>query len=149
MSIAPLAVGPTAIFSIYMSGACRKPPLGARAMVAIEPFRPLAQILVPSSGSTAISTAVPLPLPSSSPIYNIGASSISPSPMTTVPEISIESSARRMASVAASSADILSPLPTHRPQAKDAASVTLTSSSARLRSMYFLLRAQCCPAAPT
>jgi hypothetical protein len=46
-----------------------------------------------------------------------------------------------MAVVAASSAAIFSPLPTQRPQASAAASVTLTSSKARLRSMYYLLMA--------
>ena len=43
---------------------------------------------MPSTGSTAISINGPFPVPSFSPIYNIGASSSSPSPITTSPLIS-------------------------------------------------------------
>ena len=42
---------------------------------------------MPSSGSTATSTAGPLPSPTSSPLKSIGASSFSPSPITTLPRI--------------------------------------------------------------
>ena len=56
------------------------------AITAIDPSCPFAVKFVPSRGSTAISTGVP-PAPTFSPIYSIGVSSISPSPMTTVPSI--------------------------------------------------------------
>ena len=74
------------------------------------------------------------PGPTFSPIYSIGASSISPSPITTVPSIATASKARRMASTAAPSASFLLPRPIQRLAASAAASVTRTSSSARLRS---------------
>ncbi len=45
----------------------------------------LAQSVVPSSGSTAMSTSGPSPAPTSSPMKSIGASSRSPSPMTMRP----------------------------------------------------------------
>src|SRR3954451_15216155 len=64
----------------------------------------------------------------------MGASSFSPSPMTTTPSMCTEPSRTRMASTAAWSAASLSPLPTRRADASAAASVTRTSSSARLRS---------------
>ncbi|MNN75676.1 hypothetical protein D3C81_1919940 [compost metagenome] len=67
-STQPLASGPTAIFSIYISGACNSPPRGARAITEMAFSLPSATRLVPSSGSTAISTAGPLPVPSSSPM---------------------------------------------------------------------------------
>src|SRR4051794_3746982 len=54
--------------------------------------------------------------------------------MTTTPSIDTLSIIRRMASTAALSAAILSPRPPHRAPASEAASVTRTSSMARLRS---------------
>src|SRR5690349_12513129 len=69
-----------------------------------------------------------------SPLKSIGASSFSPSPITTTPSISTVASMCRIASTAARSAAILSPNPTQRAQASAAASVTRTSSSARFRS---------------
>src|SRR5689334_12151461 len=95
---------------------------------------PLASSRVPSSGSTATSTSGPWPLPTRSPLNSIGASSFSPSPITTIPSISTVSSISRIASTAAWSAASLSPRPTKRPAAIAAASVTRTSSSARFRS---------------
>ena len=74
------------------------------------------------------------PAPTFSPIYSIGASSISPSPITTVPSMSTVSNARRIASTAAPSASFFLPRPIQREAAMAAASVTRTSSSARLRS---------------
>ncbi len=71
------------------------------AIVAIEPGMFLAHSTVPSSGSTAISTLGPFLLPTFSPMNSIGASSISPSPITTVPSIGSLLSSRRMASTAA------------------------------------------------
>ena len=59
MSIAPRAAGPTAIFSMYVSGACRKPPSSAAAMTESEFWPPVAQIVVPSSGSSAMSILGP------------------------------------------------------------------------------------------
>ena len=81
-----------------------------------------------------MSTSGGLPSPIFSPLKSIGASSFSPSPMTTIPSIGTVSSSRRIASTAAPSADSFSPLPTQRAAASAAASVTRTSSSARLRS---------------
>ncbi len=48
---------------------------------------PLAVSVVPSIGSTAMSTSGPVPSPTRSPLKSIGASSFSPSPMTTTPFI--------------------------------------------------------------
>ncbi|MPM60439.1 hypothetical protein SDC9_107290 [bioreactor metagenome] len=125
--IQPLARGPTAILSMYISGACSRQPFGAMAITAIAPGCPLATKFVPSTGSTAISTSGP-PQPTFSPIYSIGASSISPSPITTVPLILTVSNIFLMASTASWSAPFLSPRPTLWPQAMAAASVTRTNS---------------------
>src|SRR3954447_2385073 len=64
----------------------------------------------------------------------MGASSFSPSPITTTPSMRTVSSIRRMASTAAPSADSFSPSPTQRAAASAPYSVTRTSSIARLRS---------------
>ena len=48
---------------------------------------PLAVSVVPSIGSTATSHSGPVPSPTCSPLKSIGASSFSPSPMTTTPFI--------------------------------------------------------------
>ena len=90
-------------------------------------------------GSTATSTCGPRPLPTFSPLNNHGALSFSPSPITTTPEISTELKIKRIAFTAASSASCLSPRPTHGAAASAAASVTRTSSRARLRSGFMLL----------
>ena len=95
---------------------------------------PLAISVVPSIGSTATSHSGPSPQPTSSPLKSIGASSFSPSPMTTTPRIDTVPMSWRIASTAAPSPPFLSPRPTQRPAAIAAASVTRTSSSARLRS---------------
>src|SRR3954470_6942811 len=64
----------------------------------------------------------------------MGASSFSPSPITTMPSMRTLSSIMRMASTAAWSAASLSPIPVSRAAARAAYSVTRTRSSARLRS---------------
>src|SRR5215207_3041208 len=64
----------------------------------------------------------------------MGASSFSPSPITTVPFIRTVSRTSRIASTAAPSAFSFSPRPTQPDAASAAASVTRTSSRARLRS---------------
>src|SRR3954454_15782030 len=64
----------------------------------------------------------------------MGASSFSPSPITTTPSICTVSSISRMASTAAPSAFSFSPSPTQRAAASAPYSVTRTSSIARLRS---------------
>src|SRR5258708_1686447 len=97
---------------------------------------PLAVIVVPSSGSSAMSIGGPFPVPTFSPIKSIGASSRSPSPMTTVPAIDRLLSASRIASTAAWSAAFSSPRPIQRDAESAAASVTRTASSARLRSIF-------------
>ena len=73
----------------------------------------------------------------------MGASSRSPSPMTTVPWMCSVSKARRMASTAAWSERFFSPRPISRAAAIAASSVTRTTSSARLRSMDVLLPLPC------
>ena len=95
---------------------------------------PSAVSRVPSIGSTATSHSGPLPSPTRSPLKSIGASSFSPSPMTTTPFMLTVWMSWRIALTAAPSAPFLSPRPTQRPAAIAAASVTRTSSSARLRS---------------
>ncbi len=67
-------------------------------------------------------------------MYSMGASSISPSPITTVPSMATLSKARRIASTAAPSASFFLPRPIQRLAASAPASLTRTSSSARLRS---------------
>src|SRR3954451_7433046 len=64
----------------------------------------------------------------------MGASSFSPSPITTTPSICTVSSISRIASTAAPSAFSFSPRPTQRAAASAPYSVTRTSSIARLRS---------------
>ncbi len=61
----------------------------AIAKTAIPPCRLFATKFVPSTGSMAMSKAGPFLFPSISPVYNIGASSSEPSPITTLPIISI------------------------------------------------------------
>src|SRR5215469_2328707 len=108
-----------------------------RALTAITEIAlgiPLAVSRVPSIGSTATSHIGPLPSPTCSPLYSIGALSFSPSPMTTTPFIETVLMSCRIAFTAAPSAPFLSPRPTHRADAIAPASVTLASSMARLRS---------------
>jgi hypothetical protein len=71
----------------------------------------------------------PSPPPSFSPMYSIGASSRSPSPITMVAHMSIAFSLVRIASHAAWSASSRLPLPTQRLLASAAASVTWRKSS--------------------
>src|SRR6185437_2408767 len=104
------------------------------AMVAIAPGMFLAQSVVPSSGSTAMSTLKPPLEPTCSPMNSIGASSISPSPMTTVPSMGRLFSSRRIASTAAWSAAFSSPRPRSRAALTAARSVTRTISIVRMRS---------------
>ena len=95
---------------------------------------PLAVSRVPSMGSTATSHSGPLPSPTCSPLYSIGARSFSPSPITTTPFIDTVLISIRIACTAAPSAPFLSPRPTHRAAAIAPASVTRASSRARFRS---------------
>src|SRR3954452_17297510 len=103
-------------------------------MVAIAPGIALAHSVVPSSGSTAISTFGPAFMPTFSPMNSIGASSRSPSPITTVPSIGSLLSSRRIASTAAWSAAFSLPWPRSRAADTAARSVTRTISSVRMRS---------------
>ena len=136
MSTAPAATGPTHSFSMYVSGAWVRPPASEAARTVIAPAWPWATRLVPSSGSTAMSTrgtssrSAPV-RPTRSPMYSIGASSRSPSPMTIRPAKSISSIVARIASVAAASAASFSPRPMNRADSMAAASVTRIISSAR------------------
>jgi hypothetical protein len=103
-------------------------------MVAIAPGMSLAHKVVPSNGSTAISTRGPFPVPTFSPMNSIGASSRSPSPMTMVPTIARLFISRRMASTAAWSAAFSLPRPRNFAAATAARSVTRAISSDRIRS---------------
>src|SRR6266436_4883158 len=146
-STAPLHDGPTTSFSMYKSGACSKPPRSLAASTAMAFAAPVAQRFVPSSGSTAMSTCgnnafgACVPSPTFSPMYNIGASSRSPSPITIVPSISTESIVLRIASTATSSAWCRSPNPMVRAAAIAAFSTTrkksrLSCSSIRLSPQF-------------
>src|SRR5579864_4799482 len=104
------------------------------ASVAMAPGMFLAHRVVPSSGSTAMSTFGPAMVPTFSPMNSIGASSISPSPITTVPSIGSLASSRRMASTAAWSDFFSAPRPRNRAAATAARSVTRTISMERTRS---------------
>src|SRR5215470_16835216 len=104
------------------------------AMVAIAPGMFLAHSVVPSSGSTAMSTSGPCLLPTFSPMNSMGASSRSPSPITIVPLMGSLLSSRRMASTAAWSAAFSLPRPVNRAADTAARSVTRTISSVRTRS---------------
>src|SRR6202030_1122371 len=103
-------------------------------MVAIAPGMALAHSVVPSSGSTAISTLGPAFSPTFSPMNSIGASSRSPSPLPPVPSIGSLLSSRRMASTAAWSAAFSLPWPRSRAADTAARSVTSTISSVRIPS---------------
>src|SRR3984893_11968104 len=104
------------------------------ASVAMAPGMFLAHNVVPSSGSTAMSTFGPVMVPTFSPMNSIGASSISPSPITTVPSTSSLPSSRRMASTAAWSDFFSAPRPRSRAAATAARSVTRAISMERTRS---------------
>src|SRR5579883_3012271 len=117
-----------------MPGGLNMEPLRAIATTDNALGSPLEVSVVPSIGSTATSTPGGLPLPTRSPMYSIGASSFSPSPMTTTPSMSTLFSVNRIAVTAAWSAAFLSPRPIQRAAASAAASVTRASSNARLRS---------------
>ena len=99
----------------------------------------LAVRVVPSSGSSAMSTSGPAPVPTSSPMNSIGASSRSPSPMTIVPAMSSMLSCVRMASTAAWSAAFSSPRPISLADAMAAASETRASPSDSMRSLKSIL----------
>ena len=91
-------------------------PRSATAITDTALGMPLAVRVVPSIGSTATSPSGPLPLPTRSPLYSIGASSFSPSPMTTTPFMSTVVISARIALTAARSAPFLSPRPIQRPR---------------------------------
>src|SRR5699024_4517608 len=74
------------------------------------------------------------PSPTRSPLNSMGASSFLPYPMTTVPSMCTVYKSPRIASTAEPSAMFLSPKPTHSEAPIAEASVTRTSSIARLRS---------------
>ncbi len=88
-------------------------PRSATAMTDSAFCRPAAVSEVPSIGSTAMSHAGPRPLPTRSPLKSIGASSFSPSPITTTPSKLTVPRKARIASTAAPSAASFSPRPIH------------------------------------
>ena len=112
-----------------MSGALKKQLLFDIAITETALGLLSAASFVPSSGSTAISTLISPPNPSFSPIYNIGASSISPSPITTSPSKGILFSSFLIESTAAWSAAFLSPLPMKLYELIEAKDVTLVIES--------------------
>jgi hypothetical protein len=61
------ASGPTAIFSMYVSGALRNCPSSAIAMTLIASGAPVAHRFVPSSGSTEMSTLGEVSSPAAQP----------------------------------------------------------------------------------
>ena len=130
---------PIAIFSMYVSGAVNKLPFSATTSTEKAFGSLLAVNFVPSSGSTAISNLGPVNVPSCSPIYSIGASSISPSPITTVPYISILFNAILKGSTAPLSAAILSPLPINFEAPYAAFSVAFTNKSKKLAGIVISL----------
>jgi len=101
----------------------------------MAPGSPLDNRVVPSMGSTAMSTWGGEPAPTRSPMYSIGASSFSPSPITTTPSMEMEFKVNRMASTADWSTDSLSPMPIKRTPPIAAASVARTRSMAMLSSI--------------
>ena len=121
---------------MYTSGALSSPPSSAIASTASALGPALAVMVVPSSGSSAISMRGPVPmaLPTFSPMNSIGASSRSPSPITTVPSKSSMLSAPRIASTAAASAAFSSPRPIILDAPMAAYSVTRTISRTSTRS---------------
>ena len=66
-----------------LPGALKRFPFSAIEITERAPGKFFATKFVPSRGSTAISISIFPPEPNFSPIYNIGASSSSPSPITT------------------------------------------------------------------
>src|SRR5690554_3265032 len=136
-SMLPAASGPTAILSMWTRGpgAYIVPRPSAMAITEMAPGRPDAVRVVPSIGSTATSTTMPTPVPTFSPLKSIGASSFSPSPITTTPSMSRVERWRRMPSTAAWSTASLSPRPSQRAAPRAAVSVTRTRSSPKLRLM--------------
>ena len=134
-SMTAAASAPTASFSMYTHGpGSNIVPRSLTPMTESALPRPCAVGVVPSRGSTAMSVSGGVPSPMRSPLKSIGASSFSPSPMITMPSIGTLGSTVRMAATAAPSAPFLSPRPIQRAAAIAAASVTRTSSMARLRS---------------
>ena len=126
---------------MYRSGACSKPPRSLAASTTMAFGAPVAQRFVPSSGSTAMSTCGKCALgawvarPTFSPIYSMGASSRSPSPMTIVPSICTVSMVLRIASTVISSALWPSPKPMVRAAAIAAVSTTRKNSRLSCASM--------------
>ena len=95
---------------------CRTRPTGRTSTRAATPRAPTGRCpcpsavsRVPSIGSTATSHSGPVPSPTRSPLKSIGASSFSPSPMTTTPFMVTVPMRLRIASTAAPSAPFLSP----------------------------------------
>ena len=88
-STKPFSTFAVAILFMYVSGALNKLSFSAIVITDNAPGKLFAAKLVPSNGSTAISNSGPSLLPSISPVYNIGASSRLPSPITISPVIFI------------------------------------------------------------
>ncbi len=136
MSTWPAATGPTHSFSRYVSGAwveaarLRRGEDGDRARLAVgHEVRALQRVDGDVDRAGRPSRSAPV-RPTRSPMYSIGASSRSPSPMTIRPANSISSIVLRIASVAAASASSRAPRPMNRADSIAAASVTRTISSA-------------------
>src|SRR5438105_4501814 len=111
-------------------------PRWLAAITEIEFGKPLARLVVPSIGSTAISkrSEPPLHVPSLSPRNSPGALSLAPSPITTSPEMSTRSKTPLIASQAAASAFSFSPRPSQGSTFRAAFSVARTNSNSTVRS---------------
>ena len=107
--------------------------------------KPLARLVVPSIGSTAISKRGEpgFQVPSLSPRNSPGALSLAPSPMTTSPAISTKSKTPLMASQAAASAFSLSPRPSQGTTLRAAFSVARTNSNSIVRSGSMVVNDSC------
>ena len=117
----PRAVGPTAIFRMYISGSDGIAPRGDAAIIEIAFVPPRATTARPSSGSSARSTCSP-PAPIIVPVPSCSAPS--GAPITMRPSTGSCSSASRAPENAASSAASLSARPSQRAPASAACSVT-------------------------
>ena len=105
-------------FSAYKCLAQKSEPRGPLAATHMAFARPNATLSVHSRGSTAKSISGFPPFPTFSPVYNSGASSLLPSPITIRPVKLMSLKRPRIASTAAPSAAFLSPLP-YPPRRRD------------------------------
>src|SRR3990172_6713146 len=124
---------PTAILSMYREGVLKNDPLVPTAATDTALCPPRAQVIFPSRGFTARSTAPPVLLPTCTPSYS--AESALSAPITTWPSISMVDNTLYIASDAERYDLSSSPLPMYLLAYRAAASVRRTASIVRYRSM--------------